>query len=146
QVVQFSNLMKAVDPTIKIGAVLSTPPDDYSWDVKNGQHWNDQVLSQPGISTSVDFAMVHWYPYAGEAYTSFTDSNSNGQFDYTDSNANGHYDAGEPSEPVTGVNTGTALVAYPGQKINTMIAGSSSHTGMNKGIRDYLNQYNLPNA
>jgi hypothetical protein len=57
--------MKAVDPTIKIGAVLSTPPDDYSWDVKNGQHWNDQVLSQPGVSSSVDFVMIHWYPSAG---------------------------------------------------------------------------------
>ena len=67
QVVQYSQLMKAVDPTIKIGAVLSTPPDDYSWDVdNNGQHWNNQVLSQPGISSAVDFAMVHWYPYIGK--------------------------------------------------------------------------------
>jgi hypothetical protein len=65
QVVQFSNLMKAVDPSIKIGAVLNTPPDDYTWDLKNGQHWNDQVLSQPGIASAVDFAMVHWYPNAG---------------------------------------------------------------------------------
>jgi hypothetical protein len=65
QVVAYSQLMKAVDPTIKIGAVLSTPPDDYSWDVKNGQHWNDQVLSQAGIPSAVDFVMVHWYPYTG---------------------------------------------------------------------------------
>ena len=57
--------MKAVDPSIKIGAVLNTPPDDYTWDLKNGQHWNDQVLSQPGIASAVDFAMVHWYPNAG---------------------------------------------------------------------------------
>jgi hypothetical protein len=150
QVVAYSNLMKQVDPTIKIGAVLSTPPDDYSWDVKNGQHWNDQVLSQPGISSAVDFAMVHCYPYAGLAYTSFTDTMWNGQplngkFDYTDSNLNGQYDVGEPSEPSV-PNTGASLLPYPGQKINTMISGSGTHTGMNEGVKDYLNQYGLPNA
>jgi hypothetical protein len=160
QVVQYSQLMKQVDPTIKIGAVLSTPPDDYAnWDYypKTGgannpanKHWNPEVLSQPGISSAVDFVMVHWYPYAGLAYTSFTDTMWNGQplngkFDYTDSNHNGQYDVGEPSEPVT-PNTGTSLVAYPAQKIDTMINGAGTHTGMNEGVKDYLNQFGLPNA
>ena len=151
QVVQFSNLMKAVDPSIKIGAVLSTPPDDYSWDSSGGQHWNDQVLSQPGISSAVDFAMVHWYPSIPEEYTAFTDTMWNGQplngkFDYTDSNGNGFYDAGEPSEPVTAVNKGDSLMPFPAQKINTMINGAGTHTGMNKGVKDYLSQYGLPSA
>jgi alpha-L-arabinofuranosidase len=156
QVVQYSQLMKAVDPTIKIGAVLSTPPDDYNnWDYypKSGgannpsnKHWNPEVLSQPGISSAVDFVMVHWYPYAGDLVTAYTDSNHNGQFDYTDSNSNGQYDIGESSEPITGVNTGTSLLTYPGQKINSMISGVGTHTGSSEGIKDFLTQYGLPNA
>ena len=59
----FSEAMKAVDPTIKIGAVVTTPPDDYSWDVYGGQHWTPQVLAQ--CVTNFDFVIAHWYPYAG---------------------------------------------------------------------------------
>ena len=60
---QFSLAMKAVDPTIKIGAVVSTPLGDYSWDVYNGQHWTPQVLSQ--CASNIDFIIAHWYPYIG---------------------------------------------------------------------------------
>ncbi len=60
----FSILMKAVDPTIKIGAVVSTPPDDYSWDSYDGQHWTDQVLMQ--CATNMDFVIAHSYPYNGD--------------------------------------------------------------------------------
>ena len=59
QVKQFSLAMKAVDPTIKIGAVVSTPPGDYSWDAINGQHWTPQVLSQ--CASNIDFIIAHWY-------------------------------------------------------------------------------------
>lgn len=59
----FSLLMKAVDPTIKIGAVSSTPPDDYSWDSYEGQHWTAQVLAQ--CATNIDFVIAHSYPYNG---------------------------------------------------------------------------------
>ena len=56
--------MKAVDPTIKVGAYSSTPPGDYSWDyisgVNNGQHWTPLVLAQCG--SNIDFVIVHWYP------------------------------------------------------------------------------------
>jgi hypothetical protein len=60
----FSLAMKAVDPTVKVGAYSSTPPGDYSWDfisgVDNGQHWTPLVLAQCG--TNIDFVIVHWYP------------------------------------------------------------------------------------
>jgi alpha-L-arabinofuranosidase len=59
----FSLLMKQVDPTIKIGAVVTTPPGDYSWDVYGGQHWTPQVLAQ--CATNFDFVIAHWYYYAG---------------------------------------------------------------------------------
>jgi Glycosyl hydrolase family 30 beta sandwich domain len=148
QVVQYSQLMKAVDPTIKIGAVLSTPPDDYSWDVQSGQHWNNQVLSQPGISSAVDFAIVHWYPYAGDLVTAYTDSNHNSRFDYTDSNSNGRYDIGESSEPITAVNNGSSALSFPGTKIPLMINGQTpgQDFGTSAGVRDSLAQWGLPNA
>lgn len=60
----FSIAMKAVDPTIQVGAYASTPPGDYSWDylngVNGGQHWTPQVLAQCG--SNIDFVIVHWYP------------------------------------------------------------------------------------
>lgn len=62
-VVAFSQAMKAVDPTIKVGAVVSTPPGDYSWDSYGGQRWIPQVLAQ--CATNIDFVIAHWYPYAG---------------------------------------------------------------------------------
>jgi hypothetical protein len=48
--------MKAVDPRVRIGAVLNTPPRDYSW----GPTWNADVLGECG--GIIDFAAVHWYP------------------------------------------------------------------------------------
>jgi hypothetical protein len=59
---QFASAMKAVDPTIKIGAVLCTPgfwPDGI---VGPGDtmDWNDTVLSIAG--PKIDFVIVHYYP------------------------------------------------------------------------------------
>jgi hypothetical protein len=54
-VVAFARAMKAVDPAIKIGAVLNTPPFDNSW----GLDWNPGVLKQCG--KIIDFVIIHWY-------------------------------------------------------------------------------------
>ena len=64
QVRAFSIAMKAIDPTIKIGAVVSTPLGDYGWDVDDlGQHWTPQVLAQ--CATNIDFIIAHWYFFNG---------------------------------------------------------------------------------
>lgn len=58
----YAKAMKAVDPTIKIGVVLTTPgnwPDGVVADGDAGS-WNQVVLSIAG--PSVDFAILHWYP------------------------------------------------------------------------------------
>ena len=55
-VVEYARAMRAVDSTIKIGAVLVTPPDDYTW----APDWNDQVLEE--CAMDIDFGIVHWYP------------------------------------------------------------------------------------
>lgn len=122
EVVEYAQLMKSIDPTIKIGAVLATPPDDYSWSYAdlndngskqgNEPYWNDEVLSQSGISSNVDFVMVHWYPWAGD-------------------NANAD-----------------SLLSQVGSKIPHMIDGvtSGQDFGTSAGIRDSLALHGLPNA
>jgi hypothetical protein len=54
-VAEYAREMKAVDPTIKIGAVLNSPPID-NW----GQDWNSSVLAECG--EVIDFGIVHFYP------------------------------------------------------------------------------------
>ncbi|MGA2125498.1 MAG: hypothetical protein ABSG76_05020 [Xanthobacteraceae bacterium] len=56
-VAQFAAAMKAVDPTIKVGAVLTAPGN---WPDGQSPNWNTNVLSQCG--TAIDFVIVHWYP------------------------------------------------------------------------------------
>jgi hypothetical protein len=56
-VAQFAPAMKAVDPTIKIGAVLAAPGN---WPDGQSPDWNSNVLAKCG--TVIDFVIVHWYP------------------------------------------------------------------------------------
>lgn len=61
-VVSYSAAMKAVDPSIRVGAVLTAPgnwPDGQTSDA-SPQPWNDTVL--PIACGAVDFVVVHWYP------------------------------------------------------------------------------------
>ena len=61
-VVAFAEAMKAVDPDIKIGAVLTMPgnwPDGLVGDGDAGT-WNAEVLGRAGAH--IDFVDVHWYP------------------------------------------------------------------------------------
>jgi hypothetical protein len=54
RVVEFAKAMKAVDPTIFIGASLNLAPDDYRW----GPEWNRDVL-KAGCA-SIDFESMEW--------------------------------------------------------------------------------------
>jgi len=61
-VVSYSAAMKAVDPSIRIGVVLTAPgnwPDDQISGA-SPQPWNDTVLAI--ACDAVDFAVLHWYP------------------------------------------------------------------------------------
>jgi len=55
-VLQFITDMKAVDSTIKIGAVLTAPGN---WPDGQTPDWNSGVLAACG--TKIDFVIVHWY-------------------------------------------------------------------------------------
>ncbi len=61
-VVAYADAMKAVDPSVKIGAVLTTPANWPDGIVAAGDTgtWNQTVLSIAG--PHVDFAVLHWYP------------------------------------------------------------------------------------
>ena len=63
-VVAYAKAMKAVDPTVKIGAVLTTPGNWPDGIVGSGDSadWNNTVLSIAG--GSIDFVSLHWYPTA----------------------------------------------------------------------------------
>lgn len=60
--VAYSKAMKAVDPKVKIGAVLTTPGfwPDKEKAPGDSADWNNTVLSIAG--SSIDFVIVHWYP------------------------------------------------------------------------------------
>jgi len=56
-VVAFSKAMKAIDPTIKIGAVLTAPGN---WPDGQTPSWNNNALAQ--CINNIDFVILHWYP------------------------------------------------------------------------------------
>lgn len=61
-VLAYAKAMKAVDPDIRIGAVLTMPgnwPDAIVGPGDQGS-WNQEVLSRAG--SVIDFVDVHWYP------------------------------------------------------------------------------------
>jgi hypothetical protein len=78
---EFSDAMKAVDPTIKVGAVLTTPANWPDGVVAGGdaETWNAAVLSVAG--PKIDFVDVHWYP-GGTAAESLTRTNQIGDAVY----------------------------------------------------------------
>jgi len=63
-VLDYVTAMKAVDPTIKIGAVLTTPGNWPDGIVGPGDtmDWNHSVMSVAG--SRIDFVIVHHYPYS----------------------------------------------------------------------------------
>jgi hypothetical protein len=72
-VLQYASAMKAIDPTIKIGAVLTLPgnwPDSVVASGDSGD-WNQQVLSKAG--SAIDFVIVHFYPPGGQGASVLTD-------------------------------------------------------------------------
>ncbi|RKN47709.1 cellulose binding domain-containing protein [Micromonospora endolithica] len=73
-VVEYADAMKAVDPGIKVGAVLTMPgnwPDGITAGNDPGP-WNQTVLSLAG--EKIDFVDVHWYP-GGDAAQSLARTN-----------------------------------------------------------------------
>ncbi|HET9171844.1 MAG TPA: cellulose binding domain-containing protein [Actinospica sp.] len=66
---RYSSAMKAVDPSIKLGAVLTMPGNwpDGVFASGDSADWNHTVLSTAG--SAIDFVIVHWYPSGTGAST-----------------------------------------------------------------------------
>ena len=72
ELIAYADAMKAVDPTIKIGAVLTMPanwPDGLVAAGDTGT-WNQTVLRLAG--PKIDFVDIHWYPGGSSAADSLT--------------------------------------------------------------------------
>jgi alpha-L-arabinofuranosidase len=80
-VVNFSTAMKAVDPSIKLGVVLTAPGNwpDGQTSASSPQPWNDTVL--PITCHAIDFVIVHWYAQGptGESDAALLASPQNGE-------------------------------------------------------------------
>lgn len=80
-VVSYSSAMKAVDPAIHVGMVLTAPgnwPDGQTSDT-SPTPWNDTVL--PIACSAIDFVVIHWYPQGptGESDAALLMSPSKGE-------------------------------------------------------------------
>ncbi|MBM9503390.1 cellulose binding domain-containing protein [Actinacidiphila acididurans] len=66
-VLDFVSSMKAVDPTVKVGAVLTMPGNWPDGVMAGGESadWNHTVI--PIIAGKADFVIVHWYPSSSGA-------------------------------------------------------------------------------
>ncbi|WP_330237604.1 cellulose binding domain-containing protein [Streptomyces sp. NBC_00525] len=66
QVRAYAAAMKAVDPTVRIGAVLTSPGEWPDGVVGTGDaaDWNHTVL--PAVADVIDFVSVHWYAGGGD--------------------------------------------------------------------------------
>ncbi|MDS0132235.1 cellulose binding domain-containing protein [Amycolatopsis sp. CM201R] len=66
-VVAYADAMKAADPSVKIGAVLTTPANwpDAIVGAGDTASWNQTVLSIAG--PHIDFVILHWYPTGSTA-------------------------------------------------------------------------------
>ncbi|CAG7646924.1 cellulose binding domain-containing protein [Actinacidiphila bryophytorum] len=66
-VVDYATAMKAVDPSVKIGAVLTLPGNWPDGVMGSGEtaDWNHTVI--PLIAGKADFVIVHWYPGGSDA-------------------------------------------------------------------------------
>ena len=64
EVKAYAAAMKAVDPTVKVGAVLTMPGNWPDGIVATGDtgDWNHTVLA--AVAHDIDFVSVHWYPNA----------------------------------------------------------------------------------
>ncbi|OYP19042.1 alpha-L-arabinofuranosidase [Streptomyces sp. FBKL.4005] len=148
QVRAYAAAMKAVDPTVKVGAVLTTPgqwPDGVVGEGDAGD-WNHTVLSE--VTDVIDFVSVHWY--AGGSDTTAQDALDRlaglpGELREVRSQIDRYAGAGSPRIGIalTEINTNTGgarLTARP----NGLFAADALMTALENGVFsvDWWNTHN----
>ncbi|HST82946.1 MAG TPA: cellulose binding domain-containing protein [Kineosporiaceae bacterium] len=116
-VVKYAAAMKAVDPAIKIGAVLTTPgnwPDGITAEGDSAS-WNQTVLQVAG--PSIDFVILHWYPggsNAADALTKPAQAADIAEMTRAQITKYSPADAGRIQIAMTEINAGTGVNTQPG--------------------------------
>ncbi len=117
EVVAYAEAMKAVDPTIKVGAVLTTPANWPDAVVAEGDpaSWNQTVLSIAG--PHIDFVIVHWYPGGATAAETFAKPDQVGDMIYLVRQQISRYAGANPERigiAMTELNTSVGRNTQPG--------------------------------
>jgi len=111
----FAQAMKAVDPTVKIGAVLTTPGNWPDGIVAGGDAgtWNQVVLSIAG--PSIDFVILHWYPGGSSGPEALSKMAQAADATWLVRQQIDRYAAGRPlTMALTEINTGYGMNTQPG--------------------------------
>jgi cellulose binding protein with CBM2 domain/fibronectin type III domain protein len=140
----YATAMKAVDPTIKVGAVLTTPgewPDGITAEGDSGT-WNQVVLRTAG--SVIDFAIVHWYPTGSSGPEVLTKTNRTADQVRLVREQSLRYAGKELPVAMTEVNTSYGRNTQPG----ALFAADSYATLMANGVFniDWWNVHNGPDT
>ncbi|MEU6852385.1 cellulose binding domain-containing protein [Actinacidiphila alni] len=129
-VLQYVAAMKAVDPTVKVGAVLTMPgnwPDGVLGDGETAD-WNHTVI--PLVAGKADFVIVHWYPSSSDtAHLLDTPSQLTGELAQLRDELDA---AGAPDTPIalTEVNGGRDVDTQP----NALFGADAWFTALQSGV------------
>jgi hypothetical protein len=144
-VVAYSQAMKAVDPTVRIGAVLTTPANWPDAIVATGDpaSWNQTVLSIAG--PHIDFVILHWYPGGNTAQETFEKPNQVGDMIYLVRQQMARFagpNAGRLGIAMTELNTSVGRNTQPG----ALFAADSYLALLENGVFtvDWWNTHNGP--
>ncbi|MCS7475641.1 cellulose binding domain-containing protein [Umezawaea endophytica] len=141
---QYAEAMKAVDPTIKVGAVLTTPGDWPDGIVAAGDAgtWNEVVLSIAG--PVVDFGIVHWYPTGSTGPESLSKTNRIADFVRMTREQATRYAHKDLPIALTEVNTSYGMNTQPG----ALFAADAFATLLENGVFtvDWWNVHNGPTS
>ncbi|MEU6415773.1 cellulose binding domain-containing protein [Streptomyces spiralis] len=143
-VVDYVSAMKAVDPTIKVGAVLTTPGNWPDGVMASGESadWNHTVI--PIVAGKADFVIVHWYPGGSDAAGMLgTPSQLAGELEQlrAELDAAG---AGDTPIALTETNSNVLMDTQP----TALFAADTYFTALTNGVFtvDWWNTHNGPGA
>ncbi len=136
--------MKAVDPTIRIGAVLTTPGDWPDGITASGDagSWNQVVLSIAG--PVVDFGILHWYPTGSTGPESLSKTDRVADFVRLAREQAARYAHKDLPLSLTEVNTSYGMNTQPG----ALFAADAYATLLENGVFtvDWWNVHNGPTS
>ncbi|WP_245594614.1 cellulose binding domain-containing protein [Actinospica robiniae] len=142
-VLAYASAMKAVDPTIKIGAVLTLPGNWPDGVLATGDtsDWNHTVLSI--AASAIDFVIVHWYPSGTGASTALSEpSQLPGELQQLRDEINKYSGGRNIGVAMTELNSGVDEDTQP----DALFAADSYFTALEQGVFnvDWWDTHNGP--